>query len=78
MRDSHNVPLTQGFKSFKCKSYSVINGVVKIKKKTPATDWALYIKEALKACYGQYKIIPYKDLKGIKKIQFYTPLQKAS
>jgi len=78
VRDSHNIPLTHGFKSFKCKSYSVINGVVKIKKKTPATDWALYLKDVFKSCYGQFKIEPYKDCKGIKKIQFYTPLQKAS
>ena len=71
MRDSHNVPLTHGFKSFKCKSYSVINGVVKINKKTPATDWSLYLKDVFKSCYGQFKVEPYKDFKGIKKIQFY-------
>jgi hypothetical protein len=78
MRDSYNIPLTNGYKTFKCKSYSVINGFVKIHKKTPATDWALYLKDVFKSCYGQFKVEPYKDFKGIKKTQFYTPLKKAS
>jgi len=75
MRDSTYVTLTEGFKAFKCKSYSVgKNGYVNIHKKTPSTDWSLYLKDILKTSYGQFKIETYKNQIGIKKIQFFKPL----
>ena len=75
----NNYDLTNGFKKFKCKSYSIDkNGYVNIHKKTPSTDWSLYLKDVLKTSYGQFKIDIFKNQKGIKKIQFFKPLKRVA
>tara|TARA_R100000664_G_scaffold8275_1_gene13681 strand:- start:125 stop:334 length:210 start_codon:yes stop_codon:yes gene_type:complete len=46
-----------------------------------ATDWPTYIKEAIKTGLESptpYKVIPYKNGIGIKKIEFFKPIKNGS
>lgn len=46
-----------------------------------ATDWKYYIKEAIKTGLESptpYKVIPYKNGIGIKKIEFFKPIKNNS
>ena len=46
------------------------------KEKNPAHDWPTYIKQAIKTGLESptpYKVIPYKNGIGIKKIEFIKP-----
>jgi len=51
------------------------------KEKNPAHDWPTYIKEAIKTGLESpipYKVIPYKNGIGIKKIEFFKPIKNGS
>jgi len=46
-----------------------------------ATDWKYYIQEAIKTGLESpipYKVIPYKNGIGIKKIEFFKPIKNGS
>ena len=46
-----------------------------------ATNWKYYIKEAIKTGLESptpYKVIPYKNGIGIKKIEFFKPIKNGS
>jgi len=46
-----------------------------------ATNWKYYIKEAIKTGLESptpYKVIPYKNGIGIKKIEFFKPIKNNS
>ena len=48
------------------------------KEKNPAHDWATYIEQAKKTGLESptpYKVIPYKNGIGIKKIEFIKPFE---
>ena len=48
------------------------------KEKNPAHDWATYIEQAKKTGLESptpYKVIPYKNGIGIKKIEFIKPIE---
>lgn len=48
------------------------------KEKNPAHDWATYIEQAKKTGFESptpYKVIPYKNGIGIKKIEFIKPIE---
>jgi hypothetical protein len=51
------------------------------KEKNPAHDWPTYIKQAIKTGLESpipYKVIPYKNGIGIKKIEFFKPIKNGS
>jgi len=51
------------------------------KEKNPAHDWNTYIKQAIKTGLESpipYKVIPYKNGIGIKKIEFFKPIKNGS
>ena len=51
------------------------------KEKNPAHDWATYIEQAKKTGLESpipYKVIPYKNGIGIKKIEFFKPIKNGS
>ena len=51
------------------------------KEKNTAHDWATYIKQAIKTGLESpipYKVIPYKNGIGIKKIEFFKPIKNGS
>ena len=51
------------------------------KEKNPAHDWPTYIEQAKKTGLESpipYKIIPYKNGIGIKKIEFFKPIKNGS
>ena len=51
------------------------------KEKNPAHDWATYIEQAKKTGLESpipYKVIPYKNGIGIKKIEFLKPIKNGS
>jgi hypothetical protein len=51
------------------------------KEKNPAHDWATYIEQAKKTGLQSpipYKVIPYKNGIGIKKIEFFKPIKNGS
>ena len=46
-----------------------------------ATNWNYYIQEAIKTGLESptpYKVIPYKNGRGIKKIEFFKPIKNGS
>ena len=48
------------------------------KEKNPAHDWKTYIEQAIKTGLESptpYKVIPYKNGIGIKKIEFFKPIK---
>jgi len=48
------------------------------KEKNPAHDWPTYIKQSIKTGLESpipYKVIPYKNGIGIKKIEFFKPIE---
>ena len=48
------------------------------KEKNPAHDWKTYIEQAIKTGLESptpYKVIPYKNGIGIKKIEFIKPIE---
>jgi len=50
-------------------------------EKTPAHDWPTYIEQAKKTGLESpipYKVIPYKNGIGIKKIEFFKPIKNGS
>ena len=51
------------------------------KEKNPAHDWSTYIDQAKKTGLESpipYKVIPYKNGIGIKKIEFFKPIKNGS
>ena len=51
------------------------------KEKNPAHDWPTYIKQSIKTGLDRpipYKVIPYKNGIGIKKIEFFKPIKNNS
>ncbi len=51
------------------------------KEKNPAHDWNTYIEQAIKTGLESpipYKVIPYKNGIGIKKIEFFKPIKNGS
>ena len=51
------------------------------KEKNPAHDWKTYIEQAIKTGLESptpYKVIPYKNGIGIKKIEFFKPIKNGS
>ena len=51
------------------------------KEKNPAHDWSTYIDQAIKTGLESpipYKVIPYKNGIGIKKIEFFKPIKNNS
>jgi len=51
------------------------------KEKNPAHDWKTYIEQAIKTGLESptpYKVIPYKNGIGIKKIEFFKPIKNNS
>ena len=51
------------------------------KEKNPAHDWPTYIEQAKKTGLESpipYKVIPYKNGVGIKKIEFFKPIKNGS
>ena len=51
------------------------------KEKNPAHDWPTYIEQAIKTGLESptpYKVIPYKNGIGIKKIEFIKPIKNGS
>ena len=52
-----------------------------IKEKNPAHCWKTYIDQAIKTGLESptpYKVIPYKNGMGIKKIEFFKPIKNNS
>ena len=52
-----------------------------IKELEPSTHWPTYIKQAIKTGLESpipYKVIPYKNGIGIKKIEFFKPIKNHS
>ena len=50
-------------------------------EKNPAHDWKTYIEQAIKTGLESptpYKVIPYKNGIGIKKIEFIKPIKNGS
>lgn len=51
------------------------------KEKNPAHDWKQYIEQATKTGLESptpYKVIPYKNGRGIKKTEFFKPIKNNS
>jgi len=51
------------------------------KEKNPAHDWKTFIEQAIKTGLESpipYKVIPYKNGIGIKKIEFLKPIKNRS
>tara|TARA_R110002074_G_scaffold389392_1_gene572662 strand:- start:60 stop:278 length:219 start_codon:yes stop_codon:yes gene_type:complete len=64
--------------NFNCKSYSIVNGGIFIKKNTPATNWKMYLQNNLNmSVLGTgYKLDIYKACNGIKKTTIKKNLTK--
>jgi len=74
--------MTNNFKNGFIK-YGLDNGHIKPpkKEKNPAHDWKTYIEQAIKTGLESpipYKVIPYKNGIGIKKIEFFKPIKNGS